>query len=316
MTGMPYWTLDIGAFFVKRKPELWFWCGAYDQGVDDLGYRELYVRWFQFGAFLPMFRAHGTDTPREIWRFGNPGEPMYDTLVKYLHLRYRLMPYIYSLAGQVTQNDYTMMRALAFDFRKDEKTYDIQDEYMFGPALLVCPVTTPMYYEANSTPITGVEKTRSAYLPSGSNWYDFWTGKFYQGGQTILSDAPLETMPLYVRSGSIVPIGPKIQYTDEQPDAPIELWVYPGQDGQFTLYEDEGDNYNYERGSFAIVQLRWDDSARQLILDERVGIYPGMQSSKMFRVVIASERAFDPLGAEPTDARTIRYEGRQSVVDF
>lgn len=316
VTGMPYWTLDVGAFFVKNKPELWFWSGDYDEGVADLGYRELYVRWFQFGAFLPMFRVHGTDTPREIWRFGNPGEPMYDTLVKYLHLRYRLIPYIYSLAGQITQNDYTMMRALPFDFRQDSQTYDVKDEYMFGPALLVCPVTTPMYFGVNSTPLSRVEKTRAVYLPAGSEWYDFWTGKRYVGGQTILADAPLETMPLYVRAGSIIPIGPKIQFTDEQPDAPIELRVYPGQDGHFTLYEDEGDNYNYEQGSFAITQLIWDDNARQLILSRREGNYPGMQALKTFRVVLANEKPFDPLAAVMPDARNILYEGQQITVDF
>lgn len=314
--GMPYWTVDIGAFFVKHKPELWFWDGDYDKGVEDLGYRELYVRWFQYAAFLPMFRAHGTDTPREIWRFGNPGELIYDTLVKYLRLRYRLIPYIYSVAGQVTQNDYTMMRALPFDFRQDCKTYDIQDEYMFGPALLVCPVTTPMYYAANSTPLAGVEKTRKVYLPSGSDWHDFWTGKRYVGGQTILADAPLETMPLYVRSGSILSIGPQIQFTDEHPDAPIELWVYPGQDGQFLWYEDEGDNYNYEQGSLATIQLHWDESARQLILDKREGNYPGMQTRKTFRVVLANGKPFDPLAAPMSDARTVQYDGEQIIVDF
>ena len=271
VTGLPYWTLDIGAFFVKRKPELWFWCGDYDQGVDDLGYRELYARWFQYGAFLPMFRAHGTDTPREIWRFGNPGEPVYDTLVKYLRLRYRLMPYNYSLAGQVTHQDYTMLRVLSFDFRHDPNVYDIGDEYMFGPAFLVCPVTKPMYFAANSVPLKEVEKTRSVYLPSGNDWYDFWTGKRYSGGQTISADAPLETMPLYVRSGSIFPIGPQIQFTGDQPDAPIELWMYPGQDGEFTLYEDEGDNYNYEQGSFATIHIAWNESTRQLTLDDRRG---------------------------------------------
>ncbi len=158
VTGLPYWTLDIGAFFVRKKPELWFWCGDYEQGVDDLGYRELYARWFQYGAFLPMFRAHGTDTPREIWRFGDPGEPVYDTLVKYLHLRYRLIPYIYSLAGQITHQAYTMLRMLPFDFRHDLDAYNIDDEYMFGPAFLVCPVTRPMYFAANSVPLQGVEK--------------------------------------------------------------------------------------------------------------------------------------------------------------
>lgn len=315
-TGMPYWTLDIGAFFVRNKPELWFWSGDYDDGVNDLGYRELYVRWFQYGAFLPMFRAHGTDTPREIWRFGNPGELMYDILVKYLRLRYRLLPYIYSLAGQVTQNDYTMLRALAFDFRHDPQTYNIQDEYMFGPAFLVCPVTSPMYYAANSTPLSGIEKTRAVYLPSGNEWYDFWTGKRYAGGQTIVTDAPLETMPLFVRAGSIVPIGPQIQFTDEQPDAPIELWVYPGQDGRFTMYEDEGDNYNYEQGNFATISLVWNDNARQLILDTRDGNYPGMENTKTFRVVIAREKAFDPLAAETSDARMVLYDGRRIVLDF
>lgn len=316
VTGMPYWTLDIGAFFVKTKPEQWFWCGDYDGGVADLGYRELYVRWFQFGAFLPMFRAHGTDTPREIWRFGNPGEITYDTLVKYLNLRYRLMPYIYSLAGQTTGQAYTMMRALPFDFRQDPQAYDVKDEYMFGPALLVCPVTAPMYFAANSIPITGVEKTRPVYLPSGSDWYDFWTGKQYAGGQTLVADAPLETMPLYVRAGSILPIGPKVQFTDEQPDAPIELWVYPGQDGHFTLYQDEGDNYNYEQGSFATIHLSWDDRARQLILDKRQGNYPGMQALITFQIVLANGKPFDPFAASTSDARTVLYEGQQVIVDF
>jgi len=315
-TGSPYWTLDIGAFFVKKDPELWFWCGDYDQGVDDLGYRELYARWFQVGAFLPMFRAHGTDTPREIWRFGSPGELVYDTLVKYLRLRYRLMSYIYSLAGQVTHQDYTMLRVLPFDFRHDPDTYDVDDEYMFGPAFLVCPVTKPMYFAANSTPLEKVEKTRSVYLPSGSDWYDFWTGKRYAGGQTISADAPLETMPLYVRSGSIVPIGPEIQFTGDQPDAPIELRVYPGQDGDFTLYEDEGDNYNYEQGSFATIHMAWNDSTQQLTLDHRQGSYPGMQVSKKFRVVIANEKPFSPLVVEATQAREVLYDGRSIVVEF
>ena len=294
---------------------MWFWCGDYDQGVDDLGYRELYTRWFQYGAFLPMFRAHGTDTPREIWRFGNPGEPVYDTLVKYLCLRYRLMPYNYSLAGQITHQDYTMLRVLSFDFRHDPNVYDIGDEYMFGPAFLVCPVTKPMYFAANSVPLKEVEKTRSVYLPSGNDWYDFWTGKRYSGGQTISADAPLETMPLYVRSGSIFPIGPQIQFSSDQADVPIELWMYPGQDGEFTLYEDEGDNYNYEQGSFATIHIAWNESTRQLTLDDRRGNYSGMQVSKSFRVVFADGKPFDPL-AEETQAREVFYDGKRLVVDL
>jgi alpha-D-xyloside xylohydrolase len=323
VTGLPYWTLDIGAFFVKRKPELWFWCGDYDAGVEDLGYRELYVRWFQYGAFLPMFRAHGTDTPREIWRFGNPGEPVYDTLVKYLRLRYRLLPYIYSIAGQVTHHDYTMLRALPFDFRHDPRTYNITDQYMFGPAFLVSPVTQPMYYAAHSTPLEGVEKTRPVYLPAPSGddpaerltWYDFWTGEGHAGGHTIQAAAPLETMPLFVRAGSIIPLGPAIQFVDDQLDAPIELWIYPGHDGEFTLYEDEGDNYNYERGSFATIRLTWKDRARQLILGDRQGSYPGLPASKVFRVVIAGGRPFDPPAAQATSVRTVLYEGQSTVVE-
>jgi alpha-D-xyloside xylohydrolase len=316
MTGVPYWTTDIGAFFVGRKPEMWFWSGDYNAGVDDLGYRELYVRWFQFGAFLPMFRPHGTDTPREIWRFGEPGDPMYDALAKFLQLRYRLLPYIYSLAGQVTHQAYTLLRALPFDFRHDPAVYNVADQFMFGPALLVNPITQPMYYTRDSVPLTDIRKTRSVYLPAGTDWYDVWTGKRYAGGQTISADASLATLPLYARAGSIVPIGPEIQFTGDQSDAPIELWVYPGQDGAFTLYEDEGDNYNYEQGSFTMLHLAWNDRTRQLTLDHRQGCYPGMPASKVFRVVIANEKPFDPRAVEAAPAREISYDGNRIVVDL
>jgi len=306
VTGSPYWTVDIGAFFVKNKPELWFWRGDYDQGVDDLGYRELYVRWFQFGAFLPMFRSHGTDTPREIWRFGNPGEPMYDTLVKFLRLRYQLMPYIYSLAGQIAHEDYTMIRALPFDFRSDPATYDISDQFMFGPALLVNPVTKPMHYGPNSVPLTGTEKTRPVYLPAGSDWYNFWTGERFAGGQTLNAHADLETMPLYVRAGSIIPLGPDICYTDEQPQTMVKLRIYPGQDGTFTLYQDEGDNYNYEKGFFTTIQLRWEDKNRRLIFEKRKGKYPGMSKTLEFRISVVGE----------THECQIMYDGTQMIVSF
>jgi alpha-D-xyloside xylohydrolase len=315
-TGLPYWTLDIGAFFVKNRPDLWFWSGDYDQGVEDLGYRELFMRWFQFGAFLPMFRTHGTDTPREIWRFGEPGDVMYDTLVKYLRLRYRLLPYIYSLAGQVTHKDYTMLRALPFDFRHDPATYNISDQFMFGPALLVNPVTQPMYYGVNSTPLQGVAKTRPVYLPTGSDWYDFWTGVRYSGGQTLLAEAPLSTMPLYARSGSIIPIGPDIQSTAEQPNVAMELWVYPGQDGSFMLYEDEGDNYNYEKGAFATIPIRWEEQKRRLVLEERAGSYPGMPETVEFKVMIMDEKAVGYDSNRLEDKTKVIYEGRQVIIDF
>jgi alpha-D-xyloside xylohydrolase len=307
VTGVPYWTTDIGAFFVQRKPDQWFWSGDYDAGVDDLGYRELYVRWFQFGAFLPMFRPHGTDTPREIWRFGEPGEPMYDALVKSLQLRYRLLPYIYSVAGWTTHQSYTMVRALPFDFRHDPAVYDVADQFMFGSALLVNPVTQPMYYTCDSVPLANAPKTRSVYLPAGTNWYDFWTDQCYHGGQTIEASATLDVIPLYVRAGSIIPLGPCRQYVDDQPDAPIELHIYPGSNGSFLLYEDEGDSYHYEQGSFATVHIAWDDAARRLTLGPRAGQYPGMPEQCEFHVRLHDVKS---------EGRRIPYNGQPIAVDF
>jgi alpha-D-xyloside xylohydrolase len=312
-TGLPYWTVDIGAFFVKNDPNLWFWNGDFDLGVEDMGYRELYVRWFQYAVFLPMFRSHGTDTPREVWRFGEPGDMFYDTLVKFLRLRYRLMPYIYSLAGMVTHEDYTMMRALPFDFRCDPETHDIGDQFMFGPALLVNPITLPMYYAAESTQLNGVSKSRSVYLPKDADWYDYWTGKRYVGGQTILADAPLETMPLYVRAGSIIPFGADIQHTGEGADRPIELHIYPGQDGHFTLYEDEGDNYNYEQGLFTRIPIDWDDQSQHLTIGSREGSYPGMPASREFRLILVSEGIAQP---DDTKTQNVVYSGQKIVIDI
>jgi alpha-D-xyloside xylohydrolase len=314
-TGSPYWTTDIGAFFVKNRPEYWFWSGEYEQGVNDLGYQELYVRWFQYATFLPMFRSHGTDAPREVWRFGEPGNMMYDSLVKFLRLRYRLMPYIYSLAGRVTHGDYTMLRALPFDFRGDPATHNIADQFMFGPAFLVNPVTQPMYYAAESTQLNGVSKSRSVYLPKGADWYDFWTGQRHAGGQTICADAALDIIPLYVRSGSIVPIGPDITYADEQPNSMLDLHIYPGQNGNFTLYDDEGDNYNYEQGHFAMIRLSCDEATRRLTLHDRQGSYPGMPSSRKFRIVIGDGTNNHP-SSEASSTRTILYEGHEINIDL
>jgi alpha-D-xyloside xylohydrolase len=316
VTGMPYWTADIGAFFVKRKPELWFWSGDFDEGVDDLGYRELFVRWFQYGAFLPMFRAHGTDTPREIWRFGEPGEPFYDALMSTLKLRYRLLPYIYSLAGWTTQNDYTMLRALPFDFRSDPVTYDISDQYMFGPALLVNPVTRPMLYDVGSLPLAGDGKSRPVYLPAGATWYDFYTGQMYPGGQTIQAEAPIDRLPLFVCSGSILPMGPVRQHVNDRSDAPVELHIYPGQDGAFTLYEDEGDQYNYENGAFSMIPFQWQDAVRQLSLGERKGQYPGMPEQRIFDIHlhpnILDHSSFDLSGQK----QKVLYSGQPVVINF
>ncbi len=304
--GMPYWTTDVGAFFVKNDSKLWFWNGDYDGGVADLGYRELFVRWFQYAVFLPMLRPHGTDTPRELWRFGEPGEPFYDALVKFLRLRYCLIPYIYSLAGMVTHDDDTLLRALPFDFRADPACYNVDDQYMFGRAVLVCPVTQPMYYAPESRPLTDVAKTRSVYLPQGADWYDFWTGQRYAGGQTLIVEAGLDTLPVFLRAGSIVPLGPVVSYADEAPDAPLELRVYPGQSGSFTLYADEGDNYNYEQGQFATIRVSWDEAARRLTLHARQGSYPEMPMTREFRVSVGGG-----FNDAPTASQTIVYDGRE-----
>lgn len=288
VTGSPYWTLDIGAFFVQKRKEQWFWNGDYNEGVADLGYRELYVRWFQLGAFLPMFRSHGTDTPREIWQFGQEGELMYDTLVKYLKLRYRLIPYIYSLAGAVAHRSYTMLRALAFDYREDTRVHDIGDQFMFGPAFMVAPVTEAMYYGPGSHELQETRKQRSVYLPEGE-WYDYWTDERLEGGRDMEARADLTTLPLFVRAGSIVPAGPETQYTDEQPDAVISLKVYSGKDAAFILYEDEGDNYNYENGSCSMITLKWSEADRSLTIGEREGRYERMPEVRQFAVEIAGQ---------------------------
>lgn len=316
VTGMPYWTMDIGAFFVKRKPEMWFWSGDYDGGVDDFGYRELFVRWFQYGAFLPMFRVHGTDTPREIWHFGEPGEPFYEALVSALHLRYRLLPYIYSLAGWTTQHDYTMMRSLPFDFRSDPATFNIRDQYMFGPALLVSPITRPMLYAAGSEPLHGISQTRPVYLPAGTDWFDFWTEQKYTGGQTIQADAPLDRLPLFVRAGSILPMGPVRQHVNDLADAPIELHIYPGQDGSFELYEDEGDQYNYEDGAFSTIKIHWYNAGRRLVLESRDGQYAGMSDQRTFHIFLHEDTSHYSGSDQSLPEQTVYYCGQAVEIMF
>lgn len=311
-TGCPYWTNDIGGFFVGKDPDTklnrWFWNGQFDNGCDDLGYREFYTRWFQYGSFLPMFRSHGTDTPRELWQFGNPGDLFYDSLVKYLHLRYQLMPYIYSLAGRTTQEHYTMMRLLAFDFREDPQALDIKTQYMFGSALMVCPITRPMYYDPGSQPIVNDDKSRKVYLPAGAEWYDFWTDARVEGGQTIDADAPIETMPLYVRAGSIIPMGPEVQYTDEKLDAEWTIHIYPGADASFRVYEDAGDGYGYEASEFASWHLNWDDASRVLTVGERSGSFPGMVRSRLLALVLHA-------GGTPYCIKNVIYSGQPLAIE-
>lgn len=287
--GLPYWTLDIGAFFVK-KGHMWFWDGDYEGGCEDPGYRELYTRWLQFGAFLPVFRSHGTDTRREIWHFGEKGEMFYDAIAKFIELRYRLMPYIYSMAAMVTFRDYTMMRLLAFDFMDDKKVYDIKDQYMFGNALMICPVTKPMYFDKNSVPLEGVDKTRRVYLPARTDWYDFWTNEVYSGGKTVTAPAPLDVIPVYVKAGSIMPMVEVAQYSAASSANNILLLIYPGADGSFTLYQDEQDNYNYESGDYTTIDIAWKDEEHVLTIGTREGWFKGMTESITFTLQVIGKK--------------------------
>ena len=219
--------------------------------MEDYGYRELYVRWFEQGVFLPMFRSHGTDTPREVWNFGRPGEPFYDALVKNIELRYRLMPYIYSNAARIWTDDYTMMRSLLFDFAQDKRAAALGDEYMFGDSLLVCPVTEPMYYERESRAIDR-EKLWNCYLPAGTKWYDFHTLKEYEGGTEVEADASIDHIPVFVKAGAVIPMEQKMRYADEAVDTPFEIHIYPGADGSFVLYDSQTGLWKIYRPELAV----------------------------------------------------------------
>lgn len=302
MSGMPYWTLDIGAFFtVKDKWEnrgcncsdntnkLWFWDGDYNDGVDDLGYKELYVRWFQYGAFLPMFRSHGTDTPREPWNFGKPGDIFYETILKFIKLRYQLLPYIYSMAAAINQNHSTILRSLMFDFAEDENVKELSDSFMFGKAFLVCPVTEPMYYEVNSVPLSNTEKTKNVYLPKGVRWYDFWTNTLHEGGQTLACKATLDMIPLFVKAGSIVPISEPLMYADEKKGEISEIIIYSGEDGEFTLYNDDGDNYSYEKGNYSSVDIMYNDNKKTLTFGMACGEFKYQENFKI-KLIKSGER--------------------------
>jgi alpha-D-xyloside xylohydrolase len=448
MAGIPYWTFDIGAFSLGCQG------GVFSYGGKDPAYQEFYARMFQLGSFSPIFRAHGSETPREIWEFGE----YVPTLIKFDNLRYRLMPYIYSLGWQVTHSNYSIMRGLPMDFTADKKTYSIDDQYMFGPAIMVSPVTEYMYHrppeqtipitpdvfrtkdgkpgltaryycdvdfktlcheaiepgvninwytgwpafvadpkfsirwegkliptvggkyrfnlksfgprrvyldgkevahsydsmESHTVPVDLVagreydfkfetsndvlgafraqvywktpeilareaeptparEKSRNVYLPAGTRWMDFWTGDVLAGGASVAADAPIDKIPLMVRAGSIVPMGPFVQYAAEKPDAPIELRIYPGVDGSFTLYEDENDNYNYEKGIYSTIEFSWDDARHQLTIDARKGSFPGMVKTRTFNVVVVRNGHGTGVEVAVPD-KTVSYQGERQVV--
>ena len=261
--GLPYWTLDIGAFFVKKGRQ-WLWNGAYEEGCNDAGYRELFTRWYQYGAFLPVFRVHGTDTRRELWHYGEAGEPFYDAMVAANRLRYRLMPTIYAYAAAAWRDDASIMRMLAFDFAHDEAALRVTDQFMFGTSIMVCPVTQPMYYEAGGVVLQDVPKTRAVYLPACAGWFDFYTGEALQGGQTVVADAPIDRIPLYVRAGSILATGEASQHVAHNADMPLTLTIYPGADARLTLYEDDGDGFGYQRGDYGDAHVCWNDAKKTL----------------------------------------------------
>ena len=299
LCGVPHYNSDIGGFF------LW----DYQNPLQNADYRELYARWIQFGAFCPMMRSHGADAPREIYQFGQKGEPIYDAIEKYIKLRYSLLPYIYSTSWDVSENQSSMMRALVMDFPNDKKALNIDDQYMFGKSILVCPVTERMYNENGQADFSTVEE-RELYLPAGTRWIDFWTGEMLEGGQIITRETPLDIMPLYVKAGSIIPIGPDVQYAEEKPWDNLEIRIYEGADGEFTLYEDENDNYNYEQGVYSTIRFSWDDSRKTLTISDRKGSFPGMLAERKFNVVIVKPDKTDKVNAEKYD-KTIIYKGKR-----
>ncbi|MCL1934436.1 MAG: DUF5110 domain-containing protein [Candidatus Azobacteroides sp.] len=289
MSGIPYWTMDIGGFCVEKRYQ------QAKEGSEDLKeWRELNTRWFQFGAFCPLFRSHGEYPYREIYNLSPEGTPTYKSMAYYDRLRYRLMPYIYSLAGMTYFNDYTIMRALVMDFAADNKTHNISDQYMFGPALMVCPVYT---YQATS---------RAVYFPVGTNWYDYETNQYIAGGQTLTIPAPYERIPLFIREGSILPEGKDIQSTKEA-QTDLTLKVYTGANGEFTLYEDEGVNYNYEKGAYSTIRFSYDEASGNLTIDDRKGRFQGMPEERTFTMEwIAKDKK--------TNSSKIKYTGNKVII--
>lgn len=282
LSGYPYWTTDIGGYWPP-----------YPGSLDDPAYQELYARWFEFGTFCPVFRTHGHRPHNEMWTYDKV-EPI---LIDYDKLRYRLMPYIYSLAWKVSSEDYTIQRPLVMDWRTDPKTWNLGDEFMFGPAILVSPV------------LKAGAVRRNVYLPASEEWYDFWTGKTWHGNQEIEADAPLDHIPLFVRAGSIIPMGPQIEYAAEDPAGPIELRIYPGSDGDFNLYEDSGDGYDYQHGQRSVIPIHWDDHNSILTVGNREGAFPGIVKDRTFHIVLVSAGHGGGIAVSSTADKDIAYEG-------
>ena len=303
LCGMPHWNSDIGGFFAGHYNKSW----NDDSASKNPLYQELYVRWLQFGTFNPMMRSHGTDVYREIYKFGKKGEPVYDAIEKMIGLRYSLLPYIYSTSWEVSNRQSSFMRALMMDFVDDRKVWDINDEYMFGKSILVAPITHAQYTPEAVVKVSeeegwnrdGAKKTETdvavdfmetkstnIYLPAGTLWYDFWTNEKHEGGKEITKETTLDVIPLYVKAGSIIPVGPQVQYAIEKPWDHLELKVYAGANGNFILYEDEFDNYNYEKGAYTEIPISWNNASRKLTIGARKGAYEGMLKNRKFTVTL------------------------------
>ena len=303
MTGCPNFNTDIGGFFAGSYNTM-----GSESAPRNPQYQELYVRWMQYGLFCPVFRSHGTECPREVWQFGRPGEPVYDAIVEQIKLRYRFLPYLYSTAWQVTSANASYMRPLFADFSSDRRTWEMNNEFLFGASILAAPIVEAQYtpeaivrgkQKLQPVDFTG-KKTATKYLPKGAQWYDFWTNKLYKGGQDVTIETSLNRVPMFVRAGSILPMGPEMQYVGEKAWDALEMRVYPGADAQFMLYEDEGDNYNYEKGQYATITMTWKDARRTLTIGERKGGYPGMLNARKFTVIL-------PDGT----AKTVEYDGKE-----
>ena len=314
LTGNPNFNSDLGGFFANSYNER----SQDGSATQNPLYQELYVRWMQYGVFCPMMRSHGTEVPRELYYYGEAGQPVYDALLGAVKMRYSLLPYIYSLAHDVNANNGTYQRALMMDFRNDHNVWNIGNEFMFGRSLLVAPVLEAKYTpeRAQSKSRAGIgdvdfmeTKTTKVYLPAGTVWYDFETMKQYEGGQEIERDINIKSVPLYVKAGSILPIGPDVQYSTEKPWDDLEILVYAGADGTFTLYEDEFDNYNYEKGAYSTIDFSFNGKSRQLTIGARQGSYDGMIQSRKFRVVLIKD-------GKRSEPKTVQYSGKKVKVSL
>jgi len=304
LAGLPFWGMDQGGFSVEKRyasaQQIFDKTGV--ENADLTEWRELQTRWNQFGCFIPLYRAHGQWPLREPWNIAPAGHPAYETILYYDRLRYRLMPYLYSMAGWVHLKDYTMMRGLVMDFNGDKEVENIPDQWMFGPSLMACPVG---YYKARS---------REVYFPKQCGWYDLYSGRHQQGGQRVTVDAPYERIPVFVPEGAIIPFGPSMEWSDEKPADRITLYVYAGRDGSFELYEDEGTNYNYEKGAYSTIRFSYDDKKHTLTIGTREGQFNGMLQSRQFNIVYVTPQSARALDLEKVQGKQVTYTGKQLKV--